>query len=135
MHLPLRLSPSPLPSPPSLPPSFLSTFPLPSPLPALASPSASLSPLPFPHHRHRAGSLINYNQFNNSINRTNPFNNSINQPQSFWIITCTAPQSRHATTIIKFLLIYSSKMMFEPTAPSPHSSSGDFTSIFQISAR
>ena len=43
----------------------------------------------------------------------------------------TAPQSRHATTIIEFLLIYSSKMTsrLRPTAPSPHSSSGDFTSV------
>ena len=49
----LPVSPSPLPSIPSHPPSFLSTlptshFPLPSLLSALASPSASFSPLPLP---------------------------------------------------------------------------------------
>ena len=44
----------------------------------------------------------------------------------------SAPQSRHATTIIEFLLIYSSKMTLRPTVPSPHSSSGDFTSILQF---
>ena len=46
-----------------------------------------------------------------------------------------APLSRHTTTIIEFLLIYSSiYSSIRPMEPSPHSSSGDFTSILQISA-
>ena len=45
-----------------------------------------------------------------------------------------APRSRHATAITEFLLIYTSKCRLKPTAPSPYSSSGDFTSILQIAA-
>ena len=59
------LHPPLLPSTPPHPPSFLSTlptshFPLPSPLSALASPSASFSPLSLPYTQ--LGSLIDCNQ-------------------------------------------------------------------------
>ena len=46
-----------------------------------------------------------------------------------------APQSRMLQLLLSFCSFTHLRWRLRPTAPSPHSSSGDFTSILQISAR
>ena len=106
-HLPVPIPPSQSPPPrchlSSHPPSFLSS----------PSPPHSWT-LPVPQHPF-AHSPSPTDIYDHLLIPTCQSNNSINQPQSFWIKKKKkkAPQSRHATTVIEFLLVYSSKMTFE----------------------
>ena len=113
-HLPLQIASFQI-LPPCLPlpvaihpsPSLLTVhpphLPLPSPLSALASPSVSFSPLPL-HPSRQPYLPVKKVQLIKLILSTIQL---INPKASGSIL---APQSRHATTIIEFLLIYSSKM-------------------------
>ena len=105
---PLPVSPSSLPSSPS--PLPLPIAPSQSPLPYCPSPRLPPTPLLHVHRPHSP-------HLPTSLPAPSP---------CILIITCTykkkkntQPQSGHATTIIEFLLIYSSKMTFEANGTWP----------------
>ena len=113
----LPISPFSLPPPPTHFPSPLHSRPLPEILPILISPSLSLhprcppfpSPTPVAPHPHR--SLLPVHP---PLDYYTHLQLHLKEEEKL-----PAPQSRHATTIIEFLLIYSSKMTFKANSTQP----------------